>query len=277
MLTPVSPLLAARWAEFLFRTPMRQRRLKREAAWLARGRFATIPFRDSGVATWMWGEGPLVVLVHGWTGHAGRLVAYVPALVEAGFSVMAFDAPGHGASPGFHSSLPRFAEALEVVAKARGPVHGLVAHSLGASAATLAMAGGLEVQRAVFLAPATDPDQYSARFARTLRISDSVRESMKLRLERRYGVPWTSFRVIERAAAMKTSLLVFHDRGDTKVPFSDGAMVAAAWPGAQLVQTRGLGHHKIVREPEVVFRAVNFLMGRSIAIPLDSHPVRIQS
>jgi pimeloyl-ACP methyl ester carboxylesterase len=267
VLTPVSPALASRWAEFLFRTPMRQRRLKKESAWLARGRFEPIPFGGAPLASWTWGEGPLVVLVHGWTGHAGRLTAHVPALVEAGFSVLAFDAPGHGISPGFHSSLPQFAEALRAVERERGPLHGLVAHSIGASAAALAMADGLSVERAVFLAPATDPEHYSVRFARTLRITEPVRESMKLRIERRYGVPWTSFRIIEPAAAMRASLLVFHDRGDTKVPFSEGASIAAAWPGAQLIQTRGLGHHKILREPEVVFRAAQFLAGRSFAFP----------
>ena len=277
VLTPISPGLASRWAEFLFRTPMRQRRLKKEIAWLARGRFQPIPFRGGALASWSWGEGPLVVLVHGWTGHAGRLTGYVPALVEAGFSVLAFDAPGHGISPGFHSSLPCFAEALLAVSRALGPFHGLIAHSLGASAAVLAIADGLSLEKAIFLAPATDPDHYSSRFARTLRIPDPIRESMKLRIERRYGVSWQSFRLAERAAAMRTSLVVFHDRGDTKVPFTDGASIAAAWPGAQLVQTRGLGHHKILREPEVVFRAVEFLNGRSVAVPVDRARLRRES
>jgi len=70
--------------------------MKKETAWLARGRFEAVPFRGAALATWSWGKGPLVVLVHGWTGHAGRLTRYVPALVDAGFSVLAFDAPGHG-------------------------------------------------------------------------------------------------------------------------------------------------------------------------------------
>lgn len=151
----------------------------------------------------------------------------------------------------------------------RGPVHGLVAHSLGASAATLAMAAGLAVERAIFLAPATDPEQYTAKFARTLRISSPVRDSMKLRIERRYGVEWKSFDLVVRAAAMQARLLVFHDRGDKKLPFSNGAAIATAWPGAELVATRGLGHHKIVRDPGVIFRAVDFLSRPAAAAAAD--------
>ncbi len=259
ILTPISPALAGRWADFLFRTPLRQKRLKKEMACLARGRFALIPFRDTAVASWTWGEGPLVVLVHGWTGHAGRLTPWVPALVEAGFSVLAFDAPGHGISPGFHSSPRAFAEAIESVAKHRGPIHSFVAHSLGSSAVILAMSAGVTARRAVFLAPATDPEQYSGCFVRALRISDGVRESMKRHVERRYGVPWESLRLMEKASRIDAALLVFHDRRDSQVPFAEGAAIAATWRGAELVPTRGLGHHKILRDPEVVFRAVEFL------------------
>jgi pimeloyl-ACP methyl ester carboxylesterase len=259
ILAPLSPTLAGRWADFLFRTPLRQKRLKREMAWLARGRFALIPFRDSAVASWTWGEGPLVVLVHGWTGHAGRLTPYVPALVDAGFSVVAFDAPGHGISPGFHSSVRAFTDAITSVATHHGPVYGFVAHSLGSAAVIMAMSSGVVAERAVFLGPATDPEQYSGRFARTLRIPECVRESMKRSIERRFGVPWESFRVIEKASKMTSALMVFHDRRDSQVPFADGAAIAAAWPGAELVPTRGLGHHKILREPAVIFRAVSFL------------------
>ena len=258
-LTPISPALASRWAEFLFRTPLRSRRTRKELAWLARGQFASIPFRGGRLACWRWGQGPRILLVHGWTGHAGRLIAYVPALVEAGFSVTAFDAPGHGLSSGWQSSLPDFADAVEAVALAKGPIEGIVAHSLGAAAVTLAIARGLAVARAVFISPATDPDQYSGRFARILRISASVRESMKKRLELRYRVPWSRFRVIECTDDITASLLIFHDRGDSKVPFVKSAAFARAWGGARLVETRGLGHHKILRDPGVVFGAVAFL------------------
>jgi pimeloyl-ACP methyl ester carboxylesterase len=78
------------------------------------------------------------------------------------------DAPGHGASGFGMTSMPEFARALRAVDDAVGPAFGIVAHSMGASASTLAMAQGLTVSRAVFLAPAANPAAYVAPFAEDL-------------------------------------------------------------------------------------------------------------
>ena len=53
-------------------------------------------------AVWDWGEGPTVLLVHGWNGAAAQLAGYVQPLVDAGYHVVAFDQPGHGHSSGTH-------------------------------------------------------------------------------------------------------------------------------------------------------------------------------
>src|SRR5437016_3497970 len=69
--------LSARWAEHLFLNPPRQARTRREHEILSRGRSREVPFGDFRIATWRWGEGPAVLLVHGYGGHAGRLSRFV--------------------------------------------------------------------------------------------------------------------------------------------------------------------------------------------------------
>jgi hypothetical protein len=54
-------------------------------------------------------------------------------------------------------------------------------------------------------------------------------------------------------------MLVFHDGRDGKIPFRDGEEIVRAWPNAELVQTRGLGHHRILRDRRVIAHAVAFL------------------
>ena len=54
-------------------------------------------------------------------------------------------------------------------------------------------------------------------------------------------------------------LLIFHDERDARVSFREGRAIVESWPCAQLVATRGLGHHRILRNPAVVRRAVAFL------------------
>lgn len=259
LLGATAPPLAARAAARLFRTPPKHRSSPQEQEALATGRLATLRGGSLRLATWSWGEGPPVILVHGWGSRGGRLASFVQPLVESGFSVVTFDAPGHGASSGRLSSLPEFIWALEAVAAAAGEVALLVAHSMGCSASALAMHRGLAVRRAVFLAPAAYLGVYFRRFADYLGIPPSIREAMQHNLERRFGFHWDDFDVPRVARSMATPLLVFHDREDSEVPWSDGDAIAKAWPKAELVTTTGLGHRRIVHDPDVVSRAVSFL------------------
>jgi pimeloyl-ACP methyl ester carboxylesterase len=197
--------------------------------------------------------------VHGWGGHSGRLVRFVAPIVRAGYSAVAFDAPGHGESGGFSGSVWETVEALRAVEDRLGPCTGLIAHSLGASAAAIALRSGLPVPRAVFLAPPADLSTYAARFARHFGISRRMFDDMKRRLADGYGISWERLRIDTSLPIAPARLLIFHDAGDPRVPFRDGQAVARAWPGARLVQTRGLGHHRILRDPRVVRRAIAFV------------------
>lgn len=221
------------------------------------------PFHAGSLPTWKWGKGPAVLLVHGWGGHAGRLTPFVRTLTQAGFSVVAFDAPGHGIARGRVSSLPEFVAAIREMESAHGPFTAVVGHSLGAAAAALAVRHGVAARRLVLLAPPSDLERYTGRFARIMRIPPIVRDSMKERLEKRFQVRWGELKVAGRPAAADVSLLIFHDRRDVRVPMSEGLEIVDTWPNARLVRTRGLGHHRILRDERVISRAVAFLSGRT--------------
>jgi pimeloyl-ACP methyl ester carboxylesterase len=258
-LSRVSPAAAAALAMVLFRRPPPRRDSAEERDALANAERLFLWLDGKPLAAWRWGHGPAVLLVHGWGSRGSRLVSFVAPLTEAGYSVVAFDAPGHGASAGRLSSLPQFIAAIEAVARHVGSVEGIVAHSMGGAATTLAMARGLPVRRVVFLAPAADPAGYSERFAELLGLTPDVLGRMKQSIERRFGTPWDDFDVLRAARRMTAPLLVFHDRDDRDVAWTDGEAIAAAWPGAELVSTAGLGHRRIVHDPDVVARAVAFL------------------
>jgi len=255
-----SPRLAARWAERLFCSPPRRSISERMAAWLAGGRRFDLTVGRRRVAAWSWGErGTGVLLVHGWGSRGARFVDLGGALLASGFRVVTFDAPGHGASSGRLSSGLEFARAALAVATAVGPVSAVVGHSLGGFGAALAIEGGLAARRAVFIAPSANPNTYSAQFASLLGVRDPVMASMRQRLERRLGFEWRRMDVPRFAPTMRVPLLVIHDRDDREVRWDDGAAIAAAWPGAKLVTTSGLGHHRIVSDAAVIQQVLGFL------------------
>lgn len=260
VLSRVAPGAAARMAAVLFRRPPRHRASDLDVSIFDEATRVDLMLDGRRLAVWKWGEGPSALLVHGWGSRAARLVSFVAPLTDAGFSVIAFDAPGHGASAGRLSSLPQFMAAVRAIGDRFGPVEALVAHSMGGAASTLAAHRGLPIRRAVFLAPSSDPAGYVERFGAVLRLSPEILAGMKLRLERRFGIAWKDFDVFAAARTMTSPLLVVHDRQDRDVPWTDGEAIAAAWPGAKLVITEGLGHRRIVHDPSVVSRAVAFLL-----------------
>ncbi|HKD19467.1 MAG TPA: alpha/beta fold hydrolase [Thermoanaerobaculia bacterium] len=269
----LNPALAARWfvgavcavsetagglcAELAFRTPPRFKPTRQEIERLGRAARSFVRGSRGEIALWHWGNGPRVLLAHGWGSHAGRLTAFVPELLAAGFGVTAFDAPGHGQSAGRFASLPEFVEAVDLIARAISPV-ALVGHSLGAAACVLALKSGTRSRAVVLLSPPADPGAYTRRWARWMRLRPKAVDAMRRQLERRYGSALDDYRLAASAPAVPT--LIVHDRGDTRVPVANARALAQSWPDARVVETRGLGHHRILRNREVRRLVAQFLV-----------------
>ncbi|MDF1564721.1 MAG: alpha/beta hydrolase [Deltaproteobacteria bacterium] len=260
VLSTVSPPLGARVLQRLFLTPIRHRTPERELGWLRGARRLVVSFDETRqLPVYLWGRGPTILLVHGWSGRGSQLGSMVAPLLESGYRVVAFDAPGHGAADGDRSALPELAQAIEKVVELVGPIEGVVAHSLGCAAASLALARGLEARRLVFLAPPSNPGAYLQRAAELLGFSPRVAAGARSRIEESFGVDFDDARIERLAPRIAANLLVIHDSGDEEVPLAEGMEVVAAWPGAELKITHGLGHRRILRDSAVVEAAMCFL------------------
>jgi pimeloyl-ACP methyl ester carboxylesterase len=259
----VSPSLAAQVSQALFLMPPRHPEPPAERDFLATGRAFRVPFRGAALAAWAWGpkrgEAPTVLLLHGWGGRAGQLRGFAGPLLDAGFRVVAYDGPAHGRSGGRQASILDFAAALEAVAAGAGPVHGLVAHSMGCAGAAVALARGLPVARACFIAPPGRARTYYEGFLRFLGLPEAWIPDYARRFAQRVGFTWDQVEVPSLAPSITAALKVFHDRGDREVPFAEGEAIVAAWPGAELRPTEGLGHRRILKDAAVQREAAAFL------------------
>ena len=260
ILVRVAPSLAAIVAEWMFFTPPPPRRSS-GLALLRDAEPVRLVVAGRRVAAWRWGRGPAVALLHGWGGRAAQLTSFVEPLVARGFSVVALDAPGHGSSGRGRSSAPQFAQALQALAEAVGGLHGVVAHSLGAAAVALALRDGLRVARVVLLAAAAEPPRWVEGFAARFGLPPHVVDELRRRSERRIGMSWRELNVPVLAKGFEAPLLLGHDRDDLEVAVADASAIVAAWPRATLVETNGLGHNGVLRDPGVAARAAEFLAG----------------
>jgi pimeloyl-ACP methyl ester carboxylesterase len=262
VLSRTAPDVASRFAADLFMKPRRYDPPQREREMLAEATAFDVRIgATQSIRAWRWGtDGPLVLLVHGWEGRGAQLSPFVRPLLAAGFSVVAFDAPGHGASPGNRSSLPHFAWSVRCVVDATEAPHAIIAHSLGCAATTLALRDGLSAERLVYVSPPLDPSDYVNRFGTILGLDAPVVEAMKLRIEERFLRKWSDYSLAETAREMTAPLLVVHDQDDTETFWSEGAALAEAWPGAKLISTSGLGHRRILRDASVIEAATRFIL-----------------
>ena len=275
----LAPARAVDMFDRVWFTPPRTRPGSEGRLWLARGQPMDIRVHGHPVRAWAWGAGPTVLLVHGWGGNAGQMHALGGALLERGLRVVGFDAPAHGASGasrlgGRRVSMLEIADALRVVAAAAGPLAGLVAHSGGCTAAALALREGWAgPERMAFIAPFALPSLAIEPFGRAIGASAAVTSAFRARVERRFQRPWTDFDVptLPRLRELPPLMLV-HDRQDREVPWFHGQAVAQAWPGARLVETRGLGHRRVLRDAAVLSQVAGFLAqdGRPRATPAQA-------
>ncbi len=256
------PEFAAGAAERLFLTPPRPRDAAASALDLIDARSSLLEHRGRHIMMWRWGarEAPAVLLAHGWGGQAVQLRAFVFPLLRAGFRVIAYDQPAHGVSEGRLTALPDFADVLAEVAAQHGNVRAVIGHSLGAAAAALALAWEkVRLEKVVLVSPPSDMEGYARRFARWHWIPEAVRHAMQGAIAERYGVRWSELELARLAARLRAPALVIHDRDDRVVPWSQGAALALQWPGARLMTTQGLGHHRILADESVTQAAAEFV------------------
>lgn len=241
----------------------------------ARGDWALVTGQGASrrVRVYRWGsEGPVVLLAHGWGGHAGQWHAVVHALLGAGMRVVAFDALSHGASDagarGQHqTSVLEMARSLLAVAWHVGPVHAIIGHSLGGAATAQAIREGLPVRGAVMIGSPADMTDACAALAWQLGIAPGVLARMRRNSEQWLGTSWNTFNVpdVGRTRPVPPALVI-HDRDDKEVRWEDGAAIAGAWPEARLVTTAGLGHRRILQDKAVAQQIVDFTKGLAMEV-----------
>lgn len=227
------------------------------------------------IQAYAWGDPgaqPYVLFSHGWSSHGTRFLPWVEPLRAAGHAVVAFDQPAHGRSAGRRTHLPGFVRTLSGVARHFGPAAAVVGHSLGGAAAAVALAEGLDAERAVLVAPAADPAAAIARFAATLGLSQRICARMLAGFESRLGVTFSSLQAQHSTPRIARPALIVHDFGDREVPWEEGERYARFWRGSRLLCTTGLGHNRIALDPAVISAAVRFLGGEAVGERVVSTP-----
>jgi len=204
------------------------------------------------------GEGPAVLLVHGWEGEISDFSTLIPCLLAVGHRVIAMDLPAHGASEGTMAPIPACAASVLAVQRAVGRLHAVIGHSVGATIAAEAASLGLDAPRIVFLSAAARYEDYARRFGVQAGLNAQEVEEMLDGLEM-MGSRVRSISLPRLAPSLRQRALFLHSKNDKVVPPEDGRESAALWPGARFLEFAGLGHRGILRSPAVLEAMLKFI------------------
>ena len=223
------------------------------------------------VACYEWlGDGPTILLAHGWGGCAAQFAGWIKPLTQAGYRVLAYDAPAHGDSEGALASAPANAGTLKALTEWHGgPIQGIIGHSLGAIATTLALAGGVQARHVVFLAPICYVYDGLKNHGLREGLTEAEADALVAYFETEFSANLSVLSALERVAS-PPPLTIFHDRADTSVPYEEAEIIAANWPGSTLVEVPRVGHTRILLARGVIQQALCALDGS--ATPRQTPP-----
>jgi pimeloyl-ACP methyl ester carboxylesterase len=267
ILSLVSPRKAALKAFRLFCTPQ-QRAPKKTSPVFDKGEPLSFRLEDHTVRGHRWlpvGTTPplkKVLIAHGFESSSRNFDGYINALLKKGYEVLAFDAPAHGESGGRRITLPDYVKVLQTIVQKYGPVQSFMGHSLGGTALTLFLDStphGTNT-RLVLIAPAVEMTDAVDAFIRLLHLSPEVRNEMDEYVQETSGHPFSYYSLRRALRSVHAGILYLQDEDDRVTPVKDALRVKEdGFPNIRFVITRGLGHRKIYKDPEIMEQVVAFL------------------
>lgn len=262
ILTIISPSLASRFAAKLFLTPFKYKLPEREKKMDRESRQETIilPHYQREIISYQYGNSPRkILLAHGWSGRGTQLAVMAEELLKTGFMVVSFDAPAHGKASGKMSMMPHFIESIEVLEKKYGPFEAIIGHSLGGMSALKAVSNGLSVKKMVIIGTANSITHITREFARNMKMNNKVAAKMKTYFDEKYEQDMDALSGAVSAEGVKIPTLVVHDEDDVDVHISSAYEIHEKLENSEILTTTGLGHRRILGNPEVINRIIQFL------------------
>ena len=229
---------------------------------LSQARREVIQFKGFQIQTYEWGNGnDKILLVHGWEGNSGNFAYLIKRLVEADYTVYAFDAPAHGESSKGETNVFEFSELVSQMI-GKYDVHKLVSHSFGSVATTygLSVNPQLEIDKYVLF---TTPDRFEERInfiSSKVGITDKVKYKLIDKIQDEFQLEVKRLNVSDfvQSANVKQALIM-HDKNDRLIPHTQAQNVNARWSKSELISIEGTGHMKILRSDFVIERVLKFL------------------
>ncbi len=219
----------------------------------------TLTFENINIQTYLWrgDENKKILLAHGWESNSARWKPLIGMLKSKNYTIIALDAPAHGASGSKTFTQILYAEMINQVAQKHFPDI-LVGHSAGGFAVSYFHHKNRQAQikKIILLAPVSDNRVIFDLYFNFLGTNARVKSGFYDFFKKKYGNP-EALIVSEFAKDFSVKALIIHDKNDEIVPYSQSEKIKAAWENSELILTENLGHS--LRKDIIYDKVMNFL------------------
>lgn len=257
-----SPKLVTLFAAKLFTSPIKHKIPKRELEMDSKSiqNLIKIPSINKKVVIYQFGKNSKkILLVHGWSGRGTQLFKIADKLEKEGYSTISFDAPAHGKSPGKTTIMSEFIETIFEIDKQFGPFEAAVGHSLGGMSLLNAVKKGFKINNLVIIGSGDIVQDILDDFVAKLELKTSISSKLREHFEKKYGQEMDSYSGFKSAKEIAIPVLVIHDKNDPEVAVTAGVNIYNHLKNGTLYLTEGLGHRKVLGNPVVIEKVVEFI------------------
>lgn len=264
ILEVISPKLATSFAVKLFTTPIKYKLPKREIHWYETANQIRIknPTIQKEIVVYEHVKNPSnpnVLLVHGWSGRGTQLVKIGEALLEKNYNVYSFDAPAHGFAPSKQTIMTEFIASIQHLESIYGTFDLMIGHSLGSMSILNALARGSKTNKIVLIGSGDKIEDIVKDFVFKVGFSSKIGIKLQEQFEKKFNEPMSNYDAYKAAQKVHVPALVIHDQNDEDVSVEAGKHIATHLSKSQWMETKGLGHRKILGDKQVIDRILTFV------------------
>ncbi len=261
-LQSISDKWAAAYSRYFFKKPVEPPVKDYEKEWRNKAEISRlkIPVFGKILTVYRWGKGTKKVLIlHGWSGRATQLTHLIETFLKHHYTVYAFDAPSHGLSPGQTTNMVEYIESIVAIDQSYGPFDIIVGHSMGGISALNAIARkNVKTKKLVTVGIPDSIEKIFYQFAQVMGLKPAIAELNIRYMKEKLHTDIKHLAGSYNAEKIRIPVLQIHDKTDKEVPFSEAENLSKHWRKGEFYVTEGWGHRRILRNPEVLQKIIDF-------------------
>lgn len=247
VLSRISPILSGAIILRKFSSPLLKKGFgEKRKAFLQNSSMSHFHIDNYKIAYYRWkGQGPAILLLHGWESNAARWRPLISRLQEKKFDIYAIDAPAHGFSSGNSVTPIEYASAIDIMVK-RFNIEQLVGHSFGGFTALYYVAEYQNsINKIVGLAPTNSVSDVVDGMQEMMGFNERTIRAFNMAFKKKYGQIPAHFKASGLVKSIKTKGLLAHDENDQVLPYAGTVEIHKNWIDSKMITTNSLDHRLI--------------------------------